>query len=666
VRFQFKWKTEEGDPNPADFFRHQSRVTIRATDGTTDDLEAPSGDLPPRPTPTEGPPGITAGTQPPATTIGPSTTAGPEKQPAPAAQELGAGGPVVTVTDQLQIEELKGKGLLPATEADAIEHKLESNETLTFDEAKQLLDALNQVIESGSGKEASDAKDSWVKWARFLAANREKISGKAKAGGGKSIQDLQDILAKQQQYVAITGGAPVPSAEPELLSPEARKSWNALPQWQKDLLTEYTKKYGASPNKDIKDLTLGRSELMRMALQISPQYMPAGAHDAIVQMFNDPVFWISTFVGITLYIASIVAPEPIISKATAAGITVALLTVFALSEIKNLAVAWMDLSDESAAATNMHQLEEAAERFGRAVGGTLGRVLVTLAMIVAGKAVEGSLPPVGPGGPTPLAVTEGGFRVPVPAAAPVAVPAPVPVLAAGTVAAGPTATAVHMAIQGGGGGGGGKPAPEGPQAKTEAPIDYKSLPPEKLEALARAQDPDAALELASRQRAQPPFKSGYTTEDILENQAQEMAKGGHQPGLSDQEVLDQWGINERTTPGGKPVPKEFDLGNFAHKHAEALISEDQLPRGLDPEVKIKLDDGSELRMDRVSKTDGIVIEIKPDTPAQKAVGELQVKKYVQYMNQQYPLGPGRSWQGRVVTYDRAALLKALTKWGYLE
>jgi hypothetical protein len=256
--------------------------------------------------------------------------------------------------------------------------------------------------------------------------------------------------------------------------------------------------------------------------------------------------------------------------------------------------------------------------------------------------------------------------MPVPATAP-AVVAPV-VTTEAAAAAGPTAAAVHMAIAGspGGGGGGGKPPPEPGATEPQKPIDYKKLDPGKLDKLARANDPDAALELASRQRGQAPFKSRYTSEEIADDIAEEQAKGGHTPGLDESDVLDQWGIREAAKPGGKPVPRDFELGNFAHDNAEALIPEDQLPRGLEKEVTIELKDGSELRMDRVNRAEGVVYEIKPDTPSQQALGELQVKRYVQYMNEQHPLGPGRSWQGRVVTYDRAGLLKCLLDWGYLK
>jgi hypothetical protein len=124
------------------------------------------------------------------------------------------------------------------------------------------------------------------------------------------------------------------------------------------------------------------------------------------------------------------------------------------------------------------------------------------------------------------------------------------------------------------------------------------------------------------------------------------------------EALEQHGVSETPTPGGKPQPEHFEVGNFGHTYAEELIPGNQMPRGLDPEVTVKLP-GGEVRLDRVDWNEGKIYEIKPNTPENIAAGQQQAALYEHYMNQEHPLGEGRSWQSQVVTYDYAAAKKIL-------
>ena len=94
-------------------------------------------------------------------------------------------------------------------------------------------------------------------------------------------------------------------------------------------------------------------------------------------------------------------------------------------------------------------------------------------------------------------------------------------------------------------------------------------------------------------------------------------------------------IHDARTPGGRAQPIRFDTGNFSHTHAEALVPD--LPRGLTPEQTVIRPDGSVGRADRVRyirDADGDIIgahvyEIKPNTDAQRALGERQVGEYVE-------------------------------------
>lgn len=123
-------------------------------------------------------------------------------------------------------------------------------------------------------------------------------------------------------------------------------------------------------------------------------------------------------------------------------------------------------------------------------------------------------------------------------------------------------------------------------------------------------------------------------------------------------------LSSKSTPGGAKVPEHFDVGNFGHQYAEELIP--NLPKGLDKEVTVKLPDGSSKRLDRVDKKRGIIYEVKPNTKGSIIAGEKQVKIYVEYMNREHPLGNGRKWKGKVVTYDKKKVIKLLKKIGWIE
>ena len=127
------------------------------------------------------------------------------------------------------------------------------------------------------------------------------------------------------------------------------------------------------------------------------------------------------------------------------------------------------------------------------------------------------------------------------------------------------------------------------------------------------------------------------------------------------DVLSHPDIRAVDKPGGTKVPEHFEIGNFSHHYAEDLIPESQLPRGLDREYKIP---GADRRVDRIDHAGGWVYEVKPDTQIRN--GQRQVKLYVDWLNANKPLGDGRKWQGKVVTYNKATVKALLKKIGWLE
>ncbi|MDR6943343.1 eCIS core domain-containing protein [Mucilaginibacter pocheonensis] len=429
--------------------------------------------------------------------------------------------PVVQVNNAAEVQKLKDKGLIPAKTADDITAKLEKNEVLSVDEVTALMDGLNKVTEKPE-KESGPSKESWLKWAKFVQENKDKISGKSKTGDkGMTVDEVKEIIAKYKEYVGVKD-MPKGDTDKKDFDPEKRKSWNDLQQWEKDLWKEYLKKHPIQNGiTDDADLHINDGMKMSMALRASPAYVRGGGREALIQLVNDPIFIGGTMVGITLYVAAWMAPEPIFSKATAATITTALLTLFTVSEIKNFAVAWMRLSDESSKAKNIDQIEEAAEHFGKAMGGILARVLVTIATMLAGKllpgppaAVEG---PPGTGGGTGMGAVAGGpkgMTMPIPDAVPVN---GIKVLADGTIVivtnVGVLATAAKGGTGGGTttGGGGSGPADEtgSNQPKTEPTPEEKAAASKALEAKMAAEKEAKAL--AQLQQEAPDLHNEVTT-----------------------------------------------------------------------------------------------------------------------------------------------------------
>ncbi len=179
--------------------------------------------------------------------------------------------------------------------------------------------------------------------------------------------------------------------------------------WQQTLREEFIARYG--PPLLPMPKVLERSPLY-MALKLSPRYMGRGARDAAEELFRSPVFLASVALSVLVYFAAWVAPEPFFSKAFAASLTVRLAMVVGVLELRNVAMACLQLYRDATNARTLKELEAVAERFGRAIGGAALRVLVMVASFGASKA----LPSLSPGtlgslmGP-PRYATAGGLRM---------------------------------------------------------------------------------------------------------------------------------------------------------------------------------------------------------------------------------------------------------------
>ncbi|KFA87587.1 AHH domain-containing protein [Archangium violaceum] len=148
------------------------------------------------------------------------------------------------------------------------------------------------------------------------------------------------------------------------------------------------------------------------ALKLSPRYMGEGVRQAAVELFSSPAVLLSVATSLALYALAWAAPEPVLSKALAGAVTVALLLTYSAAELYNVGLACLTLYREAEAATTREELEAVAERFGKTLGGVGLRVLVT----VAGAKLARGLPEVPKGGlwaslsPPRFALAGGGAR----------------------------------------------------------------------------------------------------------------------------------------------------------------------------------------------------------------------------------------------------------------
>jgi len=161
--------------------------------------------------------------------------------------------------------------------------------------------------------------------------------------------------------------------------------------WAQSLREQFIAQYG-TPLVPLPDC-LEESALL-MALRLSPRHMSAGMREAAQELFKDPVFLAGVATAVVVYLIAWVAPEPIFTKSFAMAATVLLASVFTIAELAHVgAVAWTLYQDTQGSRT-LEEIERAAERFGKAMGGVGFRILVA----VASWGVAKGLPRVPPGG----------------------------------------------------------------------------------------------------------------------------------------------------------------------------------------------------------------------------------------------------------------------------
>ncbi len=123
------------------------------------------------------------------------------------------------------------------------------------------------------------------------------------------------------------------------------------------------------------------SSRLFLALQLSTRHMADGIREAAIALFTSPVFVLSVCLSIVVYFSAWLMPEPLFSKAFAATLTLRLALAVGLMEVGQVAMACLRLYREVEASSSPQELEAASARFGKSMGGTYLRVLVTVATL---------------------------------------------------------------------------------------------------------------------------------------------------------------------------------------------------------------------------------------------------------------------------------------------
>jgi hypothetical protein len=202
------------------------------------------------------------------------------------------------------------------------------------------------------------------------------------------VEEARRVLAAFQESFRV---AEKPRSRHRLILASTATGQHQPAEWETRLREEYLSRFGP-PLLPVPQ-SLEQSRLF-LALKLSPRYMGEGVREAARELFSSPVFLASVTLSVLVYFAAWLAPEPLFTKAFAATLTVGLALVVGVLELTHLARACVRLYLEAEAARTVQELEAAAERFGKAVGGTALRVLLLVASLGVGK----GLPQVPKGG----------------------------------------------------------------------------------------------------------------------------------------------------------------------------------------------------------------------------------------------------------------------------
>jgi hypothetical protein len=156
---------------------------------------------------------------------------------------------------------------------------------------------------------------------------------------------------------------------------------------ERTLRAQFTERYG-EPLLPLPPCLEDSSLLM--ALRLSPKHMPQGVREGVEELVKDPAFLAGMATALVLYGLAWAAPEPLFTKAFAASVTLVLLSVFSVAELTHFGLVAFHLYQDTQNARSLAEVETAAERFGRYLGGAGVRILAFVAMRGVGK--SGQIP----------------------------------------------------------------------------------------------------------------------------------------------------------------------------------------------------------------------------------------------------------------------------------
>ncbi|HEX5751607.1 MAG TPA: hypothetical protein VFZ09_35625 [Archangium sp.] len=189
-----------------------------------------------------------------------------------------------------------------------------------------------------------------------------------------SLEEVRPFLA----VFAHLGAQSRPRLHLLELSGAGSPGQGTVSPWESRLREEFLSHVGPPLIPLPESLTSSR---LFLALQLSTRYMNEGIREAAIALFTSPAFVLSVCLSIVVYFAAWLAPEPLFSKAFAATLTLRLSMAVGLIELGHVALACLRLYQETEAASTPQELEAASARFGRSMGGTYLRVLVTVASL---------------------------------------------------------------------------------------------------------------------------------------------------------------------------------------------------------------------------------------------------------------------------------------------
>jgi hypothetical protein len=284
---------------------------------------------------------------------------------------------------------------------------------------------------------------------------------------GKALtqEEVRSFLA------ALDGGAPLPA-----VASVAGKLGRGqrLQAWEHQLWKDYLAHLGeraALVEAGRDDLRPTAEDRRNMALRVAlGRLLPALAEGLGEELQPERILY-AVVGSVVVYLGMWAVPEPI-SKTVALGVTVVMLVAFGAELLAHVVAEWKALVAATAAARTFAEVEEAGERFGRAVGEDGARLLFVLASLALGRDLHGvlkRLPRAPPGAPALEAALPGGMRVRLP------VPSPATQGAAAGVAGGQVASIsvvgdrFVVAMAGAAGGSAGASTPQGGTAPACAP-----------------------------------------------------------------------------------------------------------------------------------------------------------------------------------------------------